>query len=188
MSFPFTPGADIVQWLMKNLCVEDPGRSSSETRSFVEEVRAHRSAFSSTPPAEAIHLGSLIAAHGYIFPISDHVLTLKDDGTLYRFQVWRGQQRVNVLTSDPLWFLQFPAAGSGTFHKTVLTWTQYPDLDQSFGIWCILLVCICGCQHRIPLSVFQYPGFTPWDHHMVFEVHTNSHTATMCARGLLNVE
>ncbi|XP_078134307.1 regulator of G-protein signaling 6-like isoform X5 [Sander vitreus] len=53
-------GADIVQWLMKNLFIEDP--------------------------AEAIHLGSLIAAHGYIFPISDHVLTLKDDGTLYRFQ------------------------------------------------------------------------------------------------------
>ncbi|KAM4541390.1 regulator of G-protein signaling 6-like isoform 2-T2 [Fundulus diaphanus] len=53
-------GADIVQWLMKNLSIEDP--------------------------AEAIHLGSLIAAHGYIFPISDHVLNLKDDGTLYRFQ------------------------------------------------------------------------------------------------------
>ncbi|RVE57117.1 hypothetical protein OJAV_G00213100 [Oryzias javanicus] len=53
-------GADIVQWLIKNLSIEDP--------------------------AEAIHLGSLIAAHGYIFPISDHVLTLKDDGTLYRFQ------------------------------------------------------------------------------------------------------
>ncbi|XP_076734011.1 regulator of G-protein signaling 6 isoform X3 [Maylandia zebra] len=53
-------GADIVQWLMKNLSIEDP--------------------------AEAIHLGSLIAAHGYVFPISDHVLTLKDDGTLYRFQ------------------------------------------------------------------------------------------------------
>ncbi|KAM4723548.1 regulator of G-protein signaling 6-like isoform 2-T2 [Anableps anableps] len=53
-------GADIVQWLMKNLSIEDP--------------------------AEAIHLGSLIAAHGYIFPISDHVLTLKDDGTHYRFQ------------------------------------------------------------------------------------------------------
>uniref|UniRef100_A0A3P9Q498 Regulator of G protein signaling 6 n=1 Tax=Poecilia reticulata TaxID=8081 RepID=A0A3P9Q498_POERE len=53
-------GADIVQWLMKNLSTEDP--------------------------AEAIHLGSLIAAHGYIFPISDHVLTLKDDGTHYRFQ------------------------------------------------------------------------------------------------------
>ncbi|KAF3844765.1 hypothetical protein F7725_007928, partial [Dissostichus mawsoni] len=53
-------GADIVAWLMKNLSIEDI--------------------------AEAIHLGSLVAAHGYIFPISDHVLTLKDDGTLYRFQ------------------------------------------------------------------------------------------------------
>uniref|UniRef100_A0A8C2R9U5 RGS domain-containing protein n=1 Tax=Capra hircus TaxID=9925 RepID=A0A8C2R9U5_CAPHI len=35
---------------------------------------------------EAIHLGSLIAAQGYVFPISDHVLTMKDDGTFYRFQ------------------------------------------------------------------------------------------------------
>uniref|UniRef100_A0A8C7I662 Regulator of G protein signaling 6 n=1 Tax=Oncorhynchus kisutch TaxID=8019 RepID=A0A8C7I662_ONCKI len=53
-------GADIVQWLMKNLAIEDP--------------------------AEAIHIGSLIAAQGYLFPISDHVLSLKDDGTFYRFQ------------------------------------------------------------------------------------------------------
>ncbi|KAJ7403210.1 Regulator of G-protein signaling 6 [Pitangus sulphuratus] len=53
-------GSDIVQWLMKNLSIEDTG--------------------------EAIHLGSLIAAQGYVFPISDHVLTLKDDGTFYRFQ------------------------------------------------------------------------------------------------------
>ncbi|XP_030625496.1 regulator of G-protein signaling 6-like isoform X2 [Chanos chanos] len=53
-------GSEIVQWLMRNLSIEDT--------------------------AEAIHLGSLIAAHGYIFPISDHVLTLRDDGTLYRFQ------------------------------------------------------------------------------------------------------
>nr|XP_029500400.1 regulator of G-protein signaling 6-like [Oncorhynchus nerka] len=53
-------GADIIQWLMKNLAIEDP--------------------------AEAIHIGSLIAAQGYLFPISDHVLSLKDDGTFYRFQ------------------------------------------------------------------------------------------------------
>lgn len=39
------------------------------------------------PAGEAIHLGSLIAAQGYVFPISDHVLALKDDGTFYRFQV-----------------------------------------------------------------------------------------------------
>ncbi|XP_012579849.1 PREDICTED: regulator of G-protein signaling 6 [Condylura cristata] len=53
-------GTDIVQWLMKNLSIEDP--------------------------VEAIHVGSLIAAQGYIFPISDHVLSVKDDGTFYRFQ------------------------------------------------------------------------------------------------------
>ncbi|MCJ8736548.1 hypothetical protein PDJAM_G00013620 [Pangasius djambal] len=53
-------GSDIVQWLVKNLSIEDP--------------------------VEALHLGTLMAAHGYFFPISDHVLTLKDDGTFYRFQ------------------------------------------------------------------------------------------------------
>uniref|UniRef100_A0A4W2GSL2 Regulator of G protein signaling 7 n=1 Tax=Bos indicus x Bos taurus TaxID=30522 RepID=A0A4W2GSL2_BOBOX len=53
-------GSDIVQWLIKNLTIEDP--------------------------VEALHLGTLMAAHGYFFPISDHVLTLKDDGTFYRFQ------------------------------------------------------------------------------------------------------
>lgn len=36
--------------------------------------------------ANSIHLGSLLAAHGYFFPITDHVLTLKDDNTFYRFQ------------------------------------------------------------------------------------------------------
>lgn len=39
-----------------------------------------------------MHIGSLIAAQGYFFPISDHVLTLKDDGTFYRFQVSRRQE------------------------------------------------------------------------------------------------
>ena len=39
------------------------------------------------PIVEAIHIGSLIAAQGYFFPISDHVLALKDDGTFFRFQV-----------------------------------------------------------------------------------------------------
>ncbi|XP_057678469.1 regulator of G-protein signaling 6 [Corythoichthys intestinalis] len=53
-------GTDIVQWMMKNLTIDDP--------------------------AEAMHIGSLIAAQGYFFPISDHVLSLKDDGTFYRFQ------------------------------------------------------------------------------------------------------
>lgn len=37
--------------------------------------------------AEALHLGSLMSAHGYFFPIDDHVLTVKNDNTYYRFQV-----------------------------------------------------------------------------------------------------
>ncbi|XP_076142257.1 regulator of G-protein signaling 7a isoform X4 [Alosa pseudoharengus] len=53
-------GSDIVQWMLKNLSIEDQ--------------------------VEALHLGTLMAAHGYFFPISDHVLTLKDDNTFYRFQ------------------------------------------------------------------------------------------------------
>ncbi|XP_043551516.1 regulator of G-protein signaling 7 isoform X1 [Chiloscyllium punctatum] len=61
-------GADIVQWLLKNLNIEDQGT--------ITEIQT----------VEALHLGTLMAAHGYFFPISDHVLTLKDDGTFYRFQ------------------------------------------------------------------------------------------------------
>uniref|UniRef100_A0A8C8FSF0 Regulator of G-protein signaling 7 n=1 Tax=Oncorhynchus tshawytscha TaxID=74940 RepID=A0A8C8FSF0_ONCTS len=53
-------GSDIVQWMIKNLNIDDQ--------------------------VEALHIGTLMAAHGYFFPISDHVLTLKDDGTFYRFQ------------------------------------------------------------------------------------------------------
>lgn len=94
---------------MKNLSIEDPGMPAEKSVITCKYNRAQlkRKAISnpphppSLPPsplppicvpslmstAEAIHLGSLVAAHGYIFPISDHVLTLKDDGTLYRFQV-----------------------------------------------------------------------------------------------------
>ncbi|XP_076366720.1 regulator of G-protein signaling 7-like isoform X2 [Tachypleus tridentatus] len=36
--------------------------------------------------AEAIHLANLICQHGYFYPVNDTKLTLKDDGTLYRFQ------------------------------------------------------------------------------------------------------
>ena len=38
-------------------------------------------------PAEALHLAHLMSAHGYLFPIDDHVLTVKNDNTYYRFQV-----------------------------------------------------------------------------------------------------
>lgn len=42
-----------------------------------------------------------MAAHGYFFPISDHVLTLKDDGTFYRFQVRAAQMHlINIIGSQ----------------------------------------------------------------------------------------
>ncbi|KAK4288652.1 hypothetical protein Pmani_038329 [Petrolisthes manimaculis] len=33
-----------------------------------------------------MHLAHLMSAHGYFFPIDDHVLTVKNDSTFYRFQ------------------------------------------------------------------------------------------------------
>ncbi|XP_045482456.1 regulator of G-protein signaling 7 isoform X1 [Harmonia axyridis] len=53
-------GSDLVMWMMKNLDVEDQ--------------------------QEALHLAHLMAAHGYFFPIDDHMLTVKNDNTFYRFQ------------------------------------------------------------------------------------------------------
>ncbi|XP_013772523.1 regulator of G-protein signaling 6-like [Limulus polyphemus] len=53
-------GFDLVDWLMNRLNIKDL--------------------------AEAIHLANLICQHGYFFPVNDTKLTLKDDGTLYRFQ------------------------------------------------------------------------------------------------------
>lgn len=89
---------------MKNLSIEDPGMPAEQSvitwwhnRAQLKGKAILDNTFLSVcvsflmSTAEAIHLGSLIAAHGYIFPISDHVLTLKDDGTLYRFQVQRAK-------------------------------------------------------------------------------------------------
>jgi len=53
-------GTDLTSWMIRNLDVTDQ--------------------------AEALHLAHLMAAHGYFFPVEDHILTVKNDGTLYRFQ------------------------------------------------------------------------------------------------------
>ncbi|KAG5896689.1 hypothetical protein JTB14_002536 [Gonioctena quinquepunctata] len=53
-------GFDLIMWIMKNLDVDDQ--------------------------QEALHYAHLMAAHGYFFPIDDHMLTVKNDGTFYRFQ------------------------------------------------------------------------------------------------------
>ncbi|XP_077283524.1 regulator of G-protein signaling 7 [Arctopsyche grandis] len=53
-------GSDLVAWLSRRLSLEDG--------------------------QEALHLAHLLAAHGYLFPVDDHCLTVKNDGTHYRFQ------------------------------------------------------------------------------------------------------
>ncbi|MFH4982716.1 hypothetical protein AB6A40_009425, partial [Gnathostoma spinigerum] len=53
-------GQDLIAWIMKNMQMTDL--------------------------ADALHLAHLIASHGYVFQIDDHVLTVKNDGTFYRFQ------------------------------------------------------------------------------------------------------
>ena len=55
-------GYDVIEWLMEKLNIEDG--------------------------TEALHLASLLCQNGYIFPVADtKSLAVKDDGTLYRFQV-----------------------------------------------------------------------------------------------------
>lgn len=51
-------GADLIAWISKNLDVEDV--------------------------IEAIHVAHLLSSHGYLFPIDDHILTVRNDGTFYR--------------------------------------------------------------------------------------------------------
>ncbi|CAK1554278.1 unnamed protein product [Leptosia nina] len=53
-------GSELVAWLGRHLNLEDSW--------------------------EALHLSHLLAAHGYLFPIDDHCLTVKNDNTYYRFQ------------------------------------------------------------------------------------------------------
>ncbi|GIY15082.1 regulator of G-protein signaling egl-10 [Caerostris extrusa] len=59
-NYGFPSGSDLIAWMMKHLKMEDQ--------------------------MEALHMAHLMAAHGYLFPIDDHILTVKADGTFYRFQ------------------------------------------------------------------------------------------------------
>ena len=55
-------GYDLVEWLMERLQIEES--------------------------TELLHLASLLCQFGYFFPVADNKsLTVKDDGSLYRFQV-----------------------------------------------------------------------------------------------------
>lgn len=67
-------GADLISWILKNLDVEDV--------------------------TDAIHLAHLLSSHGYLFPIDDHQLTVKNDGTFYRYKT---EDKMKIFQ----WFLLF---------------------------------------------------------------------------------
>lgn len=68
-------GQDIIAWILRNVDVVDLGKFCG---GFVPCL-----AFIS---GDALHLAHMLSSHGYIFQIDDHVLTVKNDGTFYRFQ------------------------------------------------------------------------------------------------------
>jgi regulator of G-protein signaling len=53
-------GVDLILWTLRNLELDDA--------------------------TEGLHLANLLAAHGYIFPIDEHALSVRNDTTFYRFQ------------------------------------------------------------------------------------------------------
>jgi hypothetical protein len=64
-------GTDLIQWMLKKIDVEDA--------------------------CEALHFAHLISSHGYIFPIDDHILTVKNDGTFFRFQVNSSEKKFKTV-------------------------------------------------------------------------------------------
>lgn len=95
-------GYDVVEWLTDNLDIEDQSKRRQSpcsierfrARSLLNTVGLH--SFSDADPvaAEALHLANLLCQHGYFFPVSDNAktFTIKDDSTLYRFQVSRSYE------------------------------------------------------------------------------------------------
>lgn len=62
ISVPFSfTGIDLCNWISNNLDMPDP--------------------------AEALHFANLLSQHGYYFPVIEKTLVVKDDNSLYRFQV-----------------------------------------------------------------------------------------------------
>ena len=107
----FISGTDLITWMMRNLDVDDQSKyiqilnfHFKEERPIIGFFKTYihvcefnknvanavlfdYNVFISFLSAEALHLAHLMSAHGYLFPIDDHILTVKNDNTYYRFQV-----------------------------------------------------------------------------------------------------
>ena len=59
-----------------------PIKNISSGADCVSWIQSH---YKFSTDREAVHLASLLASHGYIFPIDDHIMTVRNDtNTLYR--------------------------------------------------------------------------------------------------------
>ncbi|XP_057322403.1 uncharacterized protein LOC130665816 isoform X2 [Microplitis mediator] len=84
-------GYDLIEWLMERLSIEETGKNNCKIYYYYYNVQ------STCYIAEAVHLANQICQYGYFFPVNDSkTLTVKDDSSLYRFQVpyyWPWQHR-----------------------------------------------------------------------------------------------
>ena len=79
-------GYDLIEWLMDRLCIED-SRKLLLTQNNTE-LELEVSTVSMFVAVEAVHLANLLCQFGYYFPVSEQKnLLVKDDSSLYRFQV-----------------------------------------------------------------------------------------------------
>ena len=83
---------------------------------------------------EALHFASLLSSHGYLFPIEDHVLVVKNDSTsLYRFQVTMVMSNIALdLVLEGI-HIKAPALAYVWKIATVTNMTELPVLHTLFG-------------------------------------------------------
>lgn len=82
-------GTDLILWIMKNVDVDDQGKNlvgyiignANKCNKILQII------LYSCILVEALYFANLLSSHGYLFPIDDHFLNVKNDGSYYRFQV-----------------------------------------------------------------------------------------------------
>ena len=74
---------------------------------------------------EAVHLANLLCQFGYYFPVSEQKnLLVKDDSSLYRFQVKKKQDKVPVLAKVDHIFVIFQRINSSRVLEFQLSLTS----------------------------------------------------------------
>jgi len=82
-------GTDLILWIMKNVDVDDQGKNSIGCI-IGNANKCNKTLLIllySCILVEALYFANLLSSHGYLFPIDDHFLNVKNDGSYYRFQV-----------------------------------------------------------------------------------------------------